>query len=204
MFTPPIQSLSVGTVSAGSLLGTSGTQALINSINDSLGSSSFFGSVHDAYRDIRNSFMENIVRPIQQATQVMQSAVNILLNPDIYRPLTNSEDLRAIPPCMFEPILMHPPVRSLLEQGRISGFGYDPRYLPQEDVYGRLINNGCVNGVLDHIEADGGVDLYYEWRSDDPQLGFDEIEALEQTRRFIDELLATTNLDPTDVTEERG
>ena len=204
MFSPPITSLSVGTVSAGSLLGTSGTAALLSSINESLGGSSFFGSVQDTYRDIRNSFVENIIRPIQQATLTMQNVVNILMNPDTIRPLTNGEDLKAIPPCMYEPIIMFPPVRTLLEQGRISGFGYDPEHLPKEDTFGRIIGNGCVFDVLSNVQEDGNVYLDYEWRSDDPVLSFEEMDSIQVTRDFISNLLATTNLDPTDYPEQRG
>lgn len=204
MFTPPITSLSVGAVSAGSLLGTTGTSALLSSINDSLGGSSFFGSVHDGFRDIRNSFVENIVRPIQQAAVAMQSVVNILMNPDTIRPLVNGEDLRAIPPCMYEPIIMFPPVRLLLNQGRISGFGYDPEKLPEEDTWGRLINNGCVHDVLANVDADGDVPVDYEWRSTDPNPSFEELDAVELTRSFIFKLLETTTLDPTDYPFDRG
>ena len=205
MFQTPIQSISVGAVSAGSLLGTSGTTALLNSINESLGGSSFFGTVRDTYRDIGNIFVENIVRPIQQATHTMSNMVNLLLNPDTFRIITDPDQLRAIPPCMQESIVTYAPIRKLLEQGRIGGFGYDPEYLPVEDVWGRLINNGTCPDVLQAYDKEEQcIHLNHRWTSLDPEHEISDIEAVEITRSFISRILKTTKLDPTDWPSERG
>jgi hypothetical protein len=204
MFASPVSSISVGAVSAGSLLGTAGTSALLSSINESLGGSNFFGSVHDTYREIRNSFVENIIRPIQQATVAMTNVVNILLNPDVIRPIIEEEQLKAIPPCMHEPIIMFPPLRAMLEQGRITGFGYDPEHLPNEDVWGRIIGNGCVNDVMRSVDEHGEVPLDWHWESTDPNPSFEEMDAVAMTRDFIFHVLETTTLDPTDYPEQRG
>lgn len=204
MYNSPLTSVSLGAVSAGSLLGTAGTNALINSINESIGGSSFFGSIQDTYRDIRNSFIENIVRPIQQATTAMANVVNILMNPDVIRPIIEEDQLRAIPPCMQEPIIMFPPLRKLLEQGRITGFGYDPEHLPKEDTYGRLIDNGVCHDILRSVDAENEITLDYHWESTDPALSFEEMDAISDTRAFIMHLLEHTCYDPTDYPSDRG
>lgn len=210
MFSSPFTSMSAGAVSAGALLGTAGTNALLASINDSLGGSSFFGTVQDTYRVIQNSFVENIVRPIQQATATMANVVNILMNPDSIRPIVEQDQLKAIPPCMQEPIIMFPPVRALLEQGRISGFGYNPEYLPKEDVWGRLIENGVCRDVVRSATTDDEgrnepvVFLDYHWESTDPAPSYEELDAVEMTRDFILNLLENTTIDPTDYPFDRG
>lgn len=200
----PITPINVGSISAGALLGTTGTAQLVQSINESLGGSSFFGSVNDTFRDIRNSFVENIVRPIQQAAEAVSGVVIALMNPDVIRPLVKAEHFKTIPPCMYEPIIMFAPVKTLLEQGRISGFGFDPEFLPEEDVWGRLIENGTVRDLARNVDADGYITFNYEFRSTDPHASFEELDAVEQTRAHIEYLLQNTMVDPTDYPEERG
>jgi hypothetical protein len=202
MFTA--SSLSVGSISAGALLGTTGTAELVRSINDSLGGSSLIAAAQDQFRDIRNSFVENVLRPIQMSRAANLQRVNILMNPDVIRPLIDPIDFSAVPPCMWEAIVMHPPVRALLEQGRIAGFGFDPDNLPKEDTWGRLINNGVCENVLDAVDAEGKVWLSWEFHSTDPVVSFDELDAVELTRRSIDQMLSSTRFDPTDMPEERG
>jgi len=197
----PIQ---VSSISAGALLGTAGTAQLIQSINDSLSGASFYDSAQDTFRDIRNSFITNIVQPIQQAAQKVSNLVITLTNPDTIRPLITNDAFLVVPPSMYEAIVMYPPLRHLLEQGRIAGFGFDPEYLPKEDVWGRLISNGVVENVLDNVDADGKIWFTYEFHSTDPIVSFEELDAVEETRAHIDWILANTYLDPTDINEERG
>lgn len=193
-------------VSAGALLGTTGSQAIIDSINNSLGSTKFFGTVKDSYREIGNYFINNIVKPINYATMAIANSVNTLLHPDVIKPITQESDLLSIPPCMYEPIVMFQPVRTLLEEGRIFGFGYEPDNLPKEDVWGRLIQNGTCEDIKEALATseDGCVELDYEWYSTDPEHTVDDIDAVEQTRNFILKMMQTTNYDPTDYPEVRG
>jgi len=191
--------------SVGSLLGSSGNQSLIDSINSSLGSTDFFGSIRDIYADIRHVFIDNIVAPIKATAAMIHDAVTTLINPDVIRPLVTVEDFHHIPPSMHLPILLFEPVQQLFQQGRISGFGYNPAYFEGcEDAYGRLINNGTVVDVLANVDAEGNVPLEYEFRSSDPEFTDNELTALEETRMFIQQLLETSKLDPTDIVEERG
>jgi len=202
MFSAPPQT--IGSISAGALLGTTGSSDLVSSINASFSNSTFLSGLSESFHDIRNSFMQNVVRPIQIGRQAIASRVNRLLNPDMIRPLIKEEDFQSVPPSMYMPIVLYPPVRRLLEQGRISGFGFDPDHLPEEDVYGRLINNGTVYDVLGSADKDGNVWLTWEWCSLDPNLSFDELDAIEKTRETIARILSNTMFDPTDYPCERG
>lgn len=194
---------SVGSITAGALLGTTGSAELVDSINASLGGS-MFSDTMNAFRDIRNSFVETVIRPIQMGYNAVSQLANVLMNPDVIRPLITEADFKAVPPCMYEAIVMFPPVRSLLTQGRISGFGFDPEFLPEEDVWGRLIENGTCHDVLSSADENGDVWLEWHYKSTDPDVTVDELEAVEATRNSIRRILDTTRFDPTDYPEERG
>ena len=194
----------VGSISAGALLGTTGTSELIASINESLMGSNFVSNIKDTFHEIRNSFFENVIKPIQKGKNEVIQLANVLMNPDVIRPLIDIIDFKAIPPVMYEPIIMFPPVRTLLEQGRINGFGFDPDFLPQEDVWGRLINNGVCEDVLSNVDENGEVWLSWEFQSTDPDHTLEELDAIDLTRQAILRILETTDLDPTDISEERG
>ena len=188
----------------GALMGTTGSAQLIQSINESFGASSFFGSAKDIYASVSNAFVENVVRPIQEMGHTLKHMSRTLMNPDEYRPLLTLEEMRYTPPCMQLPIVMYAPVRKLLEQGRISGYGYDPDNLPEEDVFGRLCSNGLVEDILEACGDNDACDLFYEWHDDDPDLTLDEIAAIQETRAAVDYILESTLFDPTDPTSERG
>ena len=190
--------------SLGSLLGTTGNQQLVKNINESLGSAAFFGSARDMYASVNNAFIENIIVPIRQTVHQIQDTVKTFLNPDSIRPLVTQADFKHIPPCMQLPLLMHPQVRKLLEEGRIAGFGANPAWLPKEDAYGRLINNGAVDHVLSQIDKDGRVEFVNVYESTDPIYSWDELDAIAASRRYMEIILRDTKLDPTDIGSERG
>lgn len=190
--------------SPGALLGTSGSANVIAAIQDSFGSSSYFGSAQDPFREINNAFIRNVVTPIRELSAEVREVTNALLRPNVFRPLETIEDFRHIPDCMKFPVIMHPPLRRLLKQGRISGFGYDEDELPTEDVYGRLISNGVIEDILLQAGNKRYLDLNYVWCGDDPEITLDEIEHVERTRIAIDFILETSLIDPTDPSSERG
>lgn len=188
----------------GALLGTSGSDAIIDNVNRVSGSTTFFGSMYDRYASIRNKFIENIVVPIKAAETALYKTVDAMVNIDHIKPLTTMDAFKSVTPAMHLPILMYEPVRTLFDQGRVSGFGFDPEFLPEEDVFGRLIDNGTSYDVLADLDDEGAVTLESTYWSDDPEMTDQELDAIEDTRRFIDKILADTNYDPTDITLERG
>ena len=191
--------------SPGALLGTRGSQSVMEHINAGLQGSAFIGSIYDKFASTRNHFIENIVKPIRDASAAISNTITSMMNPDVIRPLTKVEDLSYIPPSMYLPIVMYEPVKALLQEGRISGFGFEYEHLPKEDVYGRLINNGTINDVLRAPKDEDGI-IYSEslYVSTDPNLSDDELTSIEDTRSFLFRLLGETNVDPTDPDNERG
>jgi hypothetical protein len=202
MFAAMSSPFSMGSVSPGALLGTTGSTDLVRSINDSLGCGSpLMAAARDIWQESTAYFVENVLRPIQRGREEVMQRVNVLMNPDVIRPLITNIDFTAIPPCMYEPIIMYAPLRHLLEEGRINGFGFDPAFLPSEDVYGRLIDNG----TCDHEPDENGKKwMTWTWRSTDPKVSEAELDYIEMTRMSITRLLETTKFDPTDMPEHRG
>lgn len=195
-------SLSSNILSIGSLLGSSGSQELIQSINHRCGGGSFFGSESDPLRTGFVNFMNTVIEPIRQVRMTMAATVNKLMKADVYRPIDSLKELEAgIPSCMQMGIVYYEPVRQMLEEERIDGFGIDPKTLEDEDPYASLIASGKVEIHSSLLNDKGEFEIQFTEKSTDPDLSFEEIRALDQTRQFIDQFLndeITSSLDFTD------
>lgn len=186
----------------GLFMGTGVSSDVIASVNRSIGASDYFGSALDPYRDSYNAYVSRYVRPVIEAQQEIKREHGKAFKMDAIYALTSREDLMHTPPSMELPILMHPEVRWLLEKGRIEGYGYTPDDLPEEDCYGRLINNGR---RTTWAGGDAYEDVFRVTRcSTDPQLTAQELDDIERTRNFIDDFLYSTMFDPTSPEDVRG
>ncbi len=189
--------------SLGGLVGTSLSRDHLQQLNSELGNSNYFGSINDILKDSRDIFVKNIIAPIRNLGNTIKNAINGVISTNSYIPITSEDQLSDIPSCMHMPILQYAPIRKLFDQGRIFGFGYE--FIPTHDTYGRLINNGRVEDVASAMDKDGAVEFSWEWRSDDPDLTFEDMDSIEETRDYIDHILDNTNIDPTDyLGEPRG
>lgn len=195
--------------SIGALLGSRGNQELLNSINRSLGSNSFFGSNDDRYGHQHQNFVTKFIEPIRQANSMVCNLGNRLINDNYFRPLTTPEELGACPPCMMPSLLTYDPLYKLLKQGRTTGWGYTPESLVDaREQYKRLVET---NGTIWYETASPNLKDNNEfWDEDtvhygiDPILTFEDRIAIEQTREYIEQILRDTELDPCDPTELRG
>jgi len=189
----------------GNLIGTMVPDEIISNINSKLqniGNNAM--SVYNYISEEGKKFISKIVNPIKQQAKMISSA--ILEHADVIKPITCEKDLENIPMAMHLPIVLYKPVRDLLEQGRIFGFGIDPSYLG-EDYYGRLIDNGKVEDVLNNLIKEDDkyyVEFNYKFKSTDPDLEIEELEFIEETRNYLDKILKETKLDPTDYPNLRG
>lgn len=188
--------------SASALLGTAAGPEILHEINSRVGAT-FIGTRYDM---VDNAFMQNVVMPTRQAIAIGSHTAAVLINPDTIVALDTIEKFNEIPSSMFLPILTYAPVRRLLARGRVDGWGIDADRLPEEDVYGRLIDNGKVEDLLTHVltSEEGDITFEYNFSSEDPDLSFDDLDAIETTRRTVDRILAETELDPTNISSVRG
>ena len=177
----------MGTPSLGSLFGTVGSDNLIKQINQDLGQSCYFGSVDDILSKGRQMFVDNIIIPIRSIGNSIKDVIGIVEEENGYIPITDMDRLRAVPQLMHMPILLHPPVAKLFNDGRIFGWGYE--HIPTEDYFGRLINNGSVEDVLSAMDDQGEFELTWEFRCTDPELEFEDMEAIIETRNYIDSIM---------------
>ena len=195
-------SLNTNVFSLGALLGSQGENSLIQSINDRCGASSYFGSVLDPFRAGFTNFMNTVVQPIRDVGLKLFSTADKLFNPDQYRAIDSIQELkRGIPPCMHEGIIYYPPMRTFLEEGRIEGFGFDPKSLREDDPYEPVLENGFLEIHSSTLDKDGHITQVFNENTDDPILSFDEVEMLRTTRAYIDKFMedeATKYFDFTD------
>lgn len=199
----PVRSIT-GAMGGGGLLGYSASSDLLNSINSRNGST-FFG---ETFNNISNFFRQNVVNPIINGYYNVKCGLADVINPDIFKPLLTLDDFSNIPPIMHIPMLSDPRMRVLLEQGRLSGFGYTIDDLPEEDVWGRLINNGLLSDDLTKCKS-GDIEVCWTFYSDDPSIGNTELEiadtitAIQLTREAMHNLI-DNDIDPTDCFNEIG
>lgn len=106
-------------------------------------------------------------------------------------------DMTNISPVNHLNIMTYAPIRTLMEQGRIEGFGYDPESIP-EDMIGLKLNNG-----KSYIEDDGSYHKQIYRYSDMPRYSEEELRIFEHQRRMLDLCLQDTNFDPTNTDLER-
>ena len=204
-----IQSMQLDTnlVNLSSLLGTRGHQEVLQSINQNAGGS-YYGSETDPFRQGYQVFMTNVVEPIRQAGTKLFNTVNNFIIDDKIRCIDSVAELkRGIPPKMQLPIIYYEPVRAMLDDGAIDGFGIDPSRLAKDDPYADMCKSGVVDINPDTVNAKGEYEVEFIWNGDDPDLTPEEIMDLTLTREFIDKFLkdeTTKYLDVTNYPELHG
>lgn len=177
-----IQSLGV-MPSLGAMIGSVHSPEVLERLNMASGGGVIFGQPGDPYRERYQALRSVLMNNLSVANEAIIKTHDVIVNPDRMYAITSEEQLNDVPPIMQLPIVTYAPVRQLLEAGRIDGYSIDPRFLPDEDVYGRLCNNGRVDTFEPKEE------VTWCWRSDDPELTDEDIEAIDATRGFIDRWL---------------
>lgn len=195
-------SLSNNIFSLGSLLGTTGSQELVQQINAACGGGSFFGGSSDPYREGFQHFMQQVIEPIRAVGIQLTNTVQQVLKPDVYRPIDSEKELsKGIPPCMQLGIIYYPPIRQMLEEERIDGFGIDPKTLQEDDPFEPVLKSDKAIIHSSTLGKDGSFTMTTYWASDAPELTQEQKWALEVTREFFGEFVTndrTKVYDPTD------
>lgn len=193
----------------GSLLGAQGHADLLRQINQNAGCGSFFGSMDDPFREGFKAFTATVIEPIRQAGLAVADTVDKLIHTDRYRPITNIDELtKGIPPCMWYGIVHHEPIRELLVDGTIDGFGINPNKLVDEDPYANICKSGDSGWLTTKDLGDKGeYSVEYIYDSTEPELTPEEAMCLSETRDYFTEFLRdplTKFIDPTDYPNLRG
>ena len=187
--------------SLGSIMGSTGSQAVLQAFNQESGSGVIFGQASDPYQNRYNNFMGTVFGLVDKTAKVVRNAANILFDRDVIKEIDSEEKLSTIPTCMHVAIVTYQPIREVLDKGLIHGFGIDPKYLPKEDAVGRLIDNGKFTWTQGEPKPEY---IEYHFKSTDPVYEVEDLEKIETSREFIAKVLmeqmmpGSERKDPTD------
>ena len=188
---------------SGALLGTSGSQQILNQINSQWANAGvIFGQTSDPRTNRYAAFMNTIVEPANIAAKMIENISHIIFNPNHIHAVTSIEDLDTVPPALQIPLLTCPEIRNYFDKGQLYGWGIDPASLPSEDIAGRLINNGTA--FINHPNPEMNSQVWeWTWKSDDPKYTEDYLDAIRDSRqwfaKYINEQMQAEaeHLDPT-------
>lgn len=201
IFHDPIEIQGSAMPSLGMLLGTRASSEVFDSIN-TRGHASFFGADFD---NINRDFFNRHVRQMDTMNFNLSRTVDAIMNPDRFRILDDMRSFESIPLCMELSIALFEPVRKGIIEGRMEGFGLNPLFLPEEDFYGRMIDNFTCEDVAAAADEHGNYEVTATMDSEDPDLTDDELYSIRKTREYIlNKILAETDRDPTAINLPRG
>ena len=172
----------------GLMCGQGGMQSELDELNSQWRSSGavIFGG-RDAFAEKFAAFSNMIGQQITEVKETVLRSIEAVCAPNKFQEITCADDLYNVPACMFIPILTAPDVRALYDTGVLSGWGVTPDQLPEEDVYGRLINNGRFDTGSENYDRNAPVSWTYE--TGDPLLDREQLDKIETSRAFISTFL---------------
>jgi hypothetical protein len=179
------------------LLGTSGrgNVEILNKINSRWANSGvIFGSSNDPFADRFHDFKRAFVNVARDTADLLNKTASFIMDRNEIIPIRTADDLMFVPSCMQIPILSYPPVRELFDNDLLHGWGVDKKMLPEEDEYGRMINNGFIGS--DPITGVVPETYDWHWKCTDPDYSIDELMEMAESREFVDTfILAQTSAD---------
>ena len=189
------------TPSLGALVGSITSERVISDFNAAQGGTAvLFGQAGDPYSDRYHNLM-NVFNTVIAPVHIQVQAIREEITEPVYKAITCEADLMDISDNMKLPILMHKPVLELFKQDKIYGFGFDKDSLPEEDVYGRYVDNHTAEYSGDSIQEE----ITAEYCTTDPDFTANDIVAIGLSRQFVEEWLAKqlgpdgSRIDPTDM-----
>lgn len=150
------------------------------------------------YQQARSIYL-GIVQRIDDTTKTfIDSSMFRTISPNSIISICNEDSLlKGIPAIMHEMILTYAPIRKAFLKDEIYGFGVNPKTLPIEDHYDRLINNGLICN-----DSDTGVG-YIVNTNEDPDVIVSDLDKIKETRLYLHQLLKD-GWDPTDYPSKAG
>lgn len=210
MYVLPMVSLP-SAVPLGAFTANTGMQAIIDEMNTTWRNASggvIFGQ--GVFGDRYRAFTEMVTARDKEVVAIVEKSVRTVLNPNVIVPIESQKDLENVPQCMYMPILTYAPVRKLFDQGMLDGWGVKWEDLPQEDVVGRMIENGSFHSDNEEWMKDPESGVSYVVKTGDPDYTIQQLMDIQTTREFIDTWLEDQmspdgdHLDLTDLTRTMG
>lgn len=189
----------------GALLGVKGNSKVVELINSKYGNTCF-GSDQDPFKEHYSFFMKEIVTPIRQISEELYHTHKRIISNDQVITLSTTKDLYNVPPCMKLPLLTGP-LWDSFSKGRIDGWGFIMGHvIGVKSTYDRIVRqNGIRDITLEELtRTSGTIEFTNIHETEDPYYSPDELEMLRDSSEYIDVVLQTTNVDPTDPSQLRG
>lgn len=199
----------------GVLFGARGSQDLTNYINSRDPGTSLFQDELGGLASYRQRFLDTLVTPVQRTNEQVEGLIGRYIeyrNPYEYEsqgvhPALDLADLRNIPEWMILPILTYDPVYELFRDGRVIGYGFSiPTVKSWKPMYDRVIHNaGTVHpNSSEYFDDENDDDFTTDVWSSDIEFSEEELDAIYDTLDYVDMLIRTTLIDPTDPDSIRG
>ena len=172
----------------GMYLGECGSRAVLDELNTSWrnsGSGVLFGQ--DVFGEKFQAFSALVNAEAQTIRDTVLKTVEAVCCPNKIQTIECEDDLRAVPVCMYMPILTMPAARTLFEAGQIDGWGMHSQDLPAEDVVGRLIDNGSFDTASPTYDRDACVT--WTIQTGDPDYTIEELRKIATTRNYISQFI---------------
>lgn len=174
------------------VIGSTQSQSVLDAINARYGgtASVAFGQTTNPMNEDYRNFMSLVHNKIEKADNIIREVTQSILYPEHWRVIDTEEALAAAPACMQPALLMTPGVFELFKENKLSGWDWDPDTFPNEDVYGKQLNNGKI--IID--PRDPSILPEYvesEWNSaeTDFELTDEQQEILEKSREYLIKLV---------------
>ena len=170
----------------GALFGSSGRQEILSKLNNEWNGNNsgvLFGGSNDPYANQYNEIMSVIHNEIKTTEKRLSITGDVLYNKETIYEIGCEKDLWDISPTMQYHLITYEPLRSLLEEDRIYGWDYEIKDLPDDDIVGNQIKNGCWDNTM---ETDT-VEWY--WDSSEPEYTEKELSMIESSRLYIEDFL---------------
>ena len=192
MFVAPLQQIDNVPTLYG-LIGGVQSQVVLDNINSKWGgtASVAFGQISNPMNEHYRNFMGLIQGQIARTDNLIREVTQSVLYPEHWRVIDSEEALAAAPACMQPALLMTPGVFELFKEGKLSAWNWDPATFPDEDVYGKQLENGRI--TIHPDDADNlpeAIVSTYDTAEIDFQMTEEQMDILEQSRKFLMEELA--------------
>ncbi len=132
--------------SLGAVIGNTQSQHTLDQINAKWGGTATvsFGQIENPLNAGYRNFMNYIQGSLARTDRMVQEVTQSIMYPEHWRVIDSEEALAAPPAAMQPALLMTPGVFELFKEHKLSAWDWDPDTFPDEDVYGKQLNNGCV------------------------------------------------------------
>lgn len=162
---------------------------VLEQINRDMGAERIhFGSVGERFNSLFNTFDNLFVKTLNTAKIMIDQTKKVIQGTVTMIPILTEDDLYIVPENMHIPLLAYEPLRKLHVEEKIDGWGVSPDWVPNDDPWKPVLEFGYIE--TDPITGDLPEEVFWQWSTHDPELSDSEVEALRESRRYFETMIA--------------